>query len=273
MNKVNFDSLKHIKAPQEWLDKAAAIPETAVQKRPAFPIFRVATAAGVVLVSVIGLLTFLFFGNQAPITIREKASEEVQSTEADGSVPIPDGGSYPSLDTVLPTVPQVVPTDVDGNPAIEPATKPTTAREKQKSSATEPTENVRPTQNPVKATELTQKPTQGAPSSTEAPVPPTTPTQQPTEDHGEVVAGNLCFTAVFPASLIEEGEPIYFMYWEHGVDYPSVAMDYQAQYTVMDNGMVFAVYETDIILPEGPMTYEYQFYQNGRVLAQGTQVV
>ena len=187
MNRINFNSLSAYKAPENWLDKAAAIPETCDHKRRvALPIYRIAAAASIVLVSVIGLLTFLFFGHQAPITIREKDSGDVQSTEADGSVPIPDDGSYPSLDTVLPTVPQVVPTDAEGNPVIEPSTEPTTVKGKKNSSATEPTESIRPTQNPVKATEFAQKPTQGVSLPTEAPVlstdPPAPPaTQAPTD--------------------------------------------------------------------------------------------
>lgn len=271
MSKVNFDSLKNIKAPQAWVDQAATIPETASKRRHAFPLYRTAAAASLVLVSVVGLLTFLFFGSKEPIAIKEKGSGEVEATEANGSVQISDDGLYPSHDPVFPTVPQVVPTDTDGNPVIEAMIEPTTAKWNKEPSATEPTEKVRPTQETVDADDPAQKPTQAI-TPTNPPA-PTEPPQKPTEDQGEVVTGSICFTAVFPASQIEVGEPIYFMYWEQGVESPLAAADLQAQYTVMDNGMVFALYEVDIITSEGSVTYEYQFYQNGMVLAQGTQVV
>ena len=103
---------------------------------------------------------------------------------------------------------------------------------------------------------------------------PTEPQQSPTEDHGEVIMSDICFTATFPASLIEEGEPIYCKYWTSGYASPSVESDIQAQYTVTANGMVLAVYEPDIDIAEEDMiTYEYLFYQNGKVLARGTQTV
>ena len=111
---------------------------------------------------------------------------------------------------------------------------------------------------------------------TEAYIPPnpTEPQQSPTEYHGEVIMSDISFTATFPASLIEEGEPIYCKYWTSGYASPSVESDIQAQYTVTANGMVLAVYETNIDIAEEDMiTYEYLFYQNGKVLARGTQTV
>ena len=46
MNRLNFDSANNIKAPREWLEKAALIPETPVKKR-AFGLYRVAAAASI----------------------------------------------------------------------------------------------------------------------------------------------------------------------------------------------------------------------------------
>ena len=54
MDKHNFDSLKNLKAPQEWIAKAALIPES-TEKRRAFPLYRVTAAASVVLVALTGL--------------------------------------------------------------------------------------------------------------------------------------------------------------------------------------------------------------------------
>ena len=118
MNKLNFDSLNNIKAPEQWIKNAVAIPETSVKKR-GFPHYRIAAAASIVLVSVIGLLTFLSFGNHAPIELRDNAVDNVSSTDAAGDGSFPDDGDAPRLDTIFPTLPRVYPTDAAGNPVIE----------------------------------------------------------------------------------------------------------------------------------------------------------
>lgn len=277
MNQVNFDSLNNIKAPEQWIKNAAVIPETSVKKR-AFPLYRVAAAASIVLVSVIGLLTYLSFGNHAPIELRDNAAYDVQPTDAAGDGSFPDDGFTPNLDPILPTLPRVYPTDASGDPVIEMPTQSKSANGK--TSATEPTERGRSGSKTVSPTEITAAPTQGAPSTqapeqTDPPIPTEPPELPiPTEGQGEVIAGRICFTATFPASLIEEGEPIYCMYQELG--YAIVAEDQQdlpVQYTVMGNGMVFAMCEPDIDLTEDMTTFEYMFYQNGKVLARGTVTV
>ena len=275
MNRLNFDSANNIKAPREWLEKAALIPETPVKKR-AFGLYRVAAAASVVLVSVIGVLTFVLFGNNsAPVSVQPSATEPttfVAGTDGD-HMDISPTISAPML---FPTDGRIVPTDEHGQPMTEAKASPTAPTEKKRASATEPTESIRPTQKPVKATEGVSNPTQEVIAPTEAYIPPnpTEPQQSPTEDHGEVIMSDISFTATFPASLIEEGEPIYCKYWTSGYTSPSAESDEKAQYTVMADGMVFAVYEPNIDIAEEDMiTYEYLFYQNGKVLARGTQTV
>ena len=86
MNEMNFDSLKKIKAPQEWLDKAAAIPETAEEKPAAVPVRRIAAAASIVLVSAVGLMVFLFFGNGntgAPFAVRQDRTSVTEVTSGE----------------------------------------------------------------------------------------------------------------------------------------------------------------------------------------------
>ena len=272
MNRLNFDSANNIKAPREWLEKAALIPETPVKKR-AFGLYRVAAAASVVLVSVIGLLMFVLFGNNsAPVSVQSSATEPttfVAGTDGD-HMDISPTISAPML---FPTDGQLVPTDEHGQPMTERKPSPTAPAEKKSASATE---SIRPTQKPVKATEGVSDPTQEVIAPTEAYIPPnpTEPQQSPTEYHGEVIMSDISFTATFPVSLIEEGEPIYCKYWTSGYASPSVESDIQAQYTVTADGMVLAVYEPDIdIMEEDMITYEYLFYQNGKVLARGTQTV
>lgn len=276
MNKLNFDSLNNIKAPEQWIKNAVAIPETSVKKR-GFPRYRIAAAASIVLVSVIGLLTFLSFGNHAPIELRDNAVDNVSSTDAAGDGSFPDDGDAPRLDTIFPTLPRVDPTDAAGNPVIETPAQSKATREKP--SATQPTEKGRSGGVTVSPTEIATEP-QGAPS-TQAPEPtdPPLPTEPPkpptpTEDHGEVVMGEICFTATFPASLIKEGETVRCMYSVQGYAFPAIETDAEVQYTVMDNGMVYAMYEPGIqIVEEDTVTFEYLFYTDSAVLARGTLTV
>ncbi len=276
MNKLNFDSLNNIKAPEQWIKNAVAIPETSVKKR-GFPRYRIAAAASIVLVSVIGLLTFLSFGNHAPIELRDNAVDNVSSTDAAGDGSFPDDGDAPRLDTIFPTLPRVDPTDAAGNPVIETPAQSKATREKP--SATAPTEKGRSGGVTVSPTKIATEP-QGAPS-TQAPEPtdPPLPTEPPkpptpTEDHGEVVAGEICFTATFPASLIKEGETVRCMYSVQGYAFPAIETDAEVQYTVMNNGMVYAIYEPGIqIVEEDTVTFEYLFYTDSAVLARGTLTV
>lgn len=284
MNQVNFDSLNNIKAPEQWIKNAAAIPGTSVKKR-AFPLYRVAAAASIVLVSVIGLLIYLSFGNHAPIELRDNAAGDVPSTETAGDRSFPDDGELPNLDAILPTLPRVYSTDAAGEPVIESPTEPKAAREKP--SVTTPTEKGRSGAKIVSPSEIAEEPTQGTPlpttdpdsvitpEPTDPPVatePPKEPS--PTESQGEVPMGELCFTATFPASLIKEGETVRCMYSVQGYASPAIETDTQAQYTVMDNGMVFAMCHPSIqIFEEDTTTFEYLFYTDSAVLARGTLTV
>ena len=132
------------------------------------------------------------------------------------------------------------------------------------------------TVSPTKiATEPQGAPSTQAPEPTDPPLPtepPKPPT--PTEDHGEVVMGEICFTATFPASLIKEGETVRCMYSVQGYAFPAIETDAEVQYTVMNNGMVYAMYEPGIqIVEEDTVTFEYLFYTDSAVLARGTLTV
>lgn len=274
MNKVNFDSLNNFKAPEQWIKNAAAIRGTSAKKR-AFPFYRVVAAASIVLVSVIGLLAYLSFGNHAPIELRDQAADNGLPTESAADGRFPDDAEPPSFDTILPTFPRVYPTDAAGDPVIENPAQSKPA--KGKTSLTSPTEQGRPGSKPVSPTVIATEP-QGTPSPTADPdsgiTPEPTDPPIPTEDQGEVVMGEICFTATFPASLIKEGETVRCMYSVQGYASPATEPDTQAHYTVMDNGMVFAVYEPSIpIFEEDTMTFEYLFYTESAVLARGTLTV
>ncbi|MBQ3284923.1 MAG: hypothetical protein IJH40_04690 [Ruminococcus sp.] len=86
MNKVNFDSMKRFKAPEAWIEKAAsipaAIPTTVLKRRTAFPVYRFAAAASIVLVSAIGLLVFLLHRGAGELTVAPHSQNATQPPTA-----------------------------------------------------------------------------------------------------------------------------------------------------------------------------------------------
>lgn len=76
MNKYNCDSLKNLPVPDELIEKALAIPETA-EKPAALPWYRqnrmIAAAASIMLVAVMGMTAFFLFGkiNDDVIPVRK----------------------------------------------------------------------------------------------------------------------------------------------------------------------------------------------------------
>lgn len=210
MNKVNFDSLKSVKAPQEWLDKAALIPETCVQKRRfTFPIYRVAAVASVVLVSVIGLMVLLFFSDNVPVVAHNGgvAAPESLAVEAVDSETTP---SYASVETIA-----VSSTDAVGNAVVayreKPAptvsgAKPTT----QQTSDSLASEKTSPT---IPSTEC---PTMPIGADDPIAVPPTDPPSPPETDP-TLSDGRFYVTVKKPLpgegevpAAIETGDPIVF---------------------------------------------------------------
>ncbi|MBQ3329847.1 MAG: hypothetical protein IJG87_01555 [Ruminococcus sp.] len=295
MNQVNFDALKHIKAPQDWLDKAAAIPGICVQKKRTFPIYRVAAAASLVLVSVIGLLVFFFYGNKKPIEIRPSSTETtVSATEAPGS----SQELLPTLtiEAFLPTTPREAPTDQHGQPVTE-----VIPTEKRNSTATEPTTRVSPsqaaTEHKPKPTQGTVKPTQGMPQPTShsdaaytadptqttaeptaSPKPTDTPVSQIPTEGISTVESSVSFFATFDASLLNEGETVYCIYspvgYATGTNNSSVKQP--AEYFITKNGTVYASCEVwiDEPVPAENSTYQYYFInERGHRLASGTKTV
>ena len=191
MRKVNFNSLSSYQAPQEWIEKAAAIPTT-VQKKRVIPLYRIAAAASIVLVSVIGLLLFLFLGDgKAPIAVRSRsiAASETSMENAAGETTV-TGEPVPH-ETIA-----VLSTDAEGNPVIvyqekpastENGTQPTNGRQKPTENAPSPTTSAAPiaptatdaSGQPVPSTERPPAPTEAPavpdPPATEPPPPPTDP--------------------------------------------------------------------------------------------------
>ena len=177
MNKVNFDSLKNIKAPEAWLEKAAVIPETSV-KKSAFPVmYRVAAAASLVLVSVIGLLVFLMHQGSDGVVIAPHVNHAATQTATDATTA--DGNTDetsavpPIIGNVFSTE-QVYPTNAQGQRVSEAVTAPTssaTAQSATDASAQQPT---------YRSTEVVGGDSTEAPAPTAASTKPPAPTALPT---------------------------------------------------------------------------------------------
>lgn len=271
MNRVNFDSLKNIKAPGEWRDKAALIPEISV-KKPAFPLYRIVAAASIVLVGAIGVLMFLLYGDHSEsVMLRPSATEPTTFVSETGGdhTGISPTTSAPML---FPTDEQIAPTDEHGQTVAESKTSPT---EQKRPSATEPTERIRPTQKPVKATEGVSNPTQAAPDPTQPPAASTEPpaTQEPSDLYPEELS-YISAVATFPSSVLRDDDVIYCAIYDHG----KLVSQGEASIYIMKNGNVFASYETAVESERGK-TYHFSFFRYGlvsdawesaQILASGT---
>ena len=277
MDKHNFDSLKNLKAPQEWIEKAALIPES-TEKRRAFPLYRVTAAASVVLVALIGLSAFLLFGRgQTPITVQDATTAETRAIGNSETVGVTEN-SKPTDAVVSPTRgSQAGSTEFFADSTEAPAKPAQPATEKPADPTVYPTASSAPTDAPIEAP--TEAPT--APPILPTAPPPTTPpaTEAPT-DGMEVPAGDgeISFSAVFSSSLIGEGEPLYCTFWEQDHYASSMAIDddHKARYSILKNGMVLAMYEALVPASAGDdphvITYEYIFYNSrGQVIARGTE--
>ena len=271
MNRVNFDSLKNIKAPGEWRDKAALIPETSV-KKPAFPLYRIVAAASIVLVGAIGVLMLLLYGdhNVSDLILPSATEPSYDVTETVGEYA--DHVPNLSLPSVAPTESVIVPTDEHGQTVAESKPSPT---EQKRPSATEPTERIRPTQTPVKATEGVSNPTQAAPDPTQPPAASTDPpaTQEPSDLYPEELS-YISAVATFPSSVLRDDDVIYCAIYDHG----KLVSQGEASIYIMKNGNVFASYETAVESERGK-TYHFSFFRYGlvseawesaQILASGT---
>ena len=199
MNEVNFDSLKNIKAPKAWLEKAAAIPETSVKKR-AFPVpYRITAAASLVLVSVIGLLVFLVHQGSDSVVVVPHGSYTATQLSTDGTTA--DGNTTetsasPSIIGDVFSTDRVYPTNAQGQLMTEAAITPTSSADAPSATAvptqqstyrsTEPvsadkTEAPAPSTESTKPSVPTNPPTPTAPPATQKPTSPYNPPSNNTE--------------------------------------------------------------------------------------------
>lgn len=274
MNQVNFDALKHIKAPQDWIDKAAAIPETS-QKRTAVPVYRVVTAASIVLVSVIGLLVFLFFGKDAPVPVR-KAQSSSEPAAVSEAADVSSSAPATVNNGTIPSEQQETPTDEHGSAVL-----PMASTESRNSSVTEAAAHAAPSQHPSeKPPQPTQRntaPTQDVPPPTQAPeltappVPTNPPATQPYSPPGDTEFYGMFKwydpgTVVGGANYVEAEESLYCRIYDSSgyLIGDGIWLSPQREATILsrfDDGTVYAYYnptEKGLSITEG--VYEYVFY-------------
>lgn len=306
MKKVNFDGLDHIKAPQEWIDRAALIPELEHKKRSLPVKYRFAAAAALVLASIVGVVVFMMFsGKPAPAIGKTPPSAQSQTETGQGATSATGSGEYdptiiggtsatsasegaaapsetrsyssePTTATSKPTSGSTAATSPNSSTA-SPTTKATEKTSPTTSSAAEPTsapETDRPTQAPQ-------------PTETQPQIYPTVPTeaQKPTEEptgYSSQDDGTVSVSALFSASMITDGEPIYCIVQPRGSYAGATEVkdrfsdERRAHYMIMKNGMVFAGYDAEVEQPisDGTVTYDYFFYNSkGEILARGSTTV
>lgn len=188
MKEFNFNTLRDLPVPEQWIENALAIPETEEQKPAAVPFWRmpryIAMAATLVLVSALSIALFLSMGSKPPVAVKPGSgadtTEIVWSTDEHGAtvatevIVVPDGNT--DQGGISPTEPKSglarLIKDIFGIPDN---TSPTTAtgsgRGRINSDAkTDPTEKGRT--NPTERSGTTTKP-----GSTEGGKPSVTPTE------------------------------------------------------------------------------------------------
>lgn len=264
MNKVNFNSLTGYKAPESWLEKAAAVPESAV-KRKVVPIYRVVAAASIVLVSAVGVLMFVLFGNHsAPVAVYPSATESAASvTGTDGDIP----KSSPTMNSpaVHPTVNSDLPTDEHGQPMMENLSAPT---EKM----------ITPTSAKAERTAPTQQPTNSAPTPAQNPV---MPTSHPDEAH----TAEPTQPPVIPTDIpleVEDTERDYSLiaYLSYGETVEVSASEdpaffcryYDASGTLLGSGNLYAAEKRATLLscqPDGTFEVTYDPVEKGIPIGSG----
>ena len=90
MKKANFDMLKNLPVPEDWIENALAIPERENKKKAVIQFRRnrsLIAAASLMLVSTLSFLLYLSFGFRTPVEIKRSvpATEIVWSTDENGA--------------------------------------------------------------------------------------------------------------------------------------------------------------------------------------------
>lgn len=283
MKKVNFDALSHIEAPQAWIEKAERIPEMPQKKAPVAVPYRAVAAAALVLVSVAAVVVFLMFEKALPIDNGRLPISQTESETSISTVTSYSEASEPAASEPFEKSPSTAEDNTVSSEAetiyISSGTAPTAGSTEQRQAATaSATEPAAVTTPPYTGETTETRSAETQPQTT--PIIPTDPPYTPTEitdpTYGFEELDVVSVAAVFPSSLITDGEPIYCIVQRRGYAAGSIVKDRfadyrRAHYTVMKNGNVFAGYDEKIDRSDlhGEVTYDYFFYNSrGEVLVR-----
>lgn len=92
MKEFNFDALRNLPVPEDWIENALAIPEEEEKKPAVIPFWRkprfIAMAASLMLVTALSIALYLSMGNKPPVTVKPNskpsATEIIWSTDENG---------------------------------------------------------------------------------------------------------------------------------------------------------------------------------------------
>ncbi len=107
MKEFNFNTIKNLPIPEQWIENALAIPEAEEQKPAVVPFWRkprfIALAASLVLVTALSISLFLSMGSKPPIAVKSDSkpdstqivwsTDEYGATVATEVVSVPDDGN------------------------------------------------------------------------------------------------------------------------------------------------------------------------------------
>ena len=279
MPKNEFDFSKHIKVPDEWIEKALAIPSSAPAQQHIRMSRRLVAAASVVLV--LGLSIGLYFSFR-----NISVPPAVAPAPAAASTPTEPTLSPVVIVTVTPTVSaptDLPPTDAQVTfPTLTPTQIPTLP---QPTSLTEHPDEVTPS---LPAAEPTEQPTQPAVQPTEANITSQTvyPTDEADADPDDVAYTEIChplFVAPdpdepYPLSVWEDLDDVYCCICDSSgrvVGDPDLYSADHRAVQVVSNDSVTLNYTAAIPRPDqsaaiASRRFTYRFYESdGTIIAAG----
>lgn len=194
MSKTDFDFQKHVDVPEKWIENALKIPQIAPIK-PKVMLFprRCIAAASIVLVTVLSVSAYFFFGNKKQIPVAPVAPAVSTEAPTEYAATAPTQTPAESASTTKPsTVPTAAPetqiaTDSEGRITVitittrtddtqptTPPLSPTVAKQPSTEQSSKP--SIKPTMKPTEAAVVKPPESQKA-ESTKAPT--TLPTEAP----------------------------------------------------------------------------------------------
>ena len=100
MRKSDFDFKQYVEVPEEWIEKALAIPDAAPQKPKVIPMRRYVAAASVVLIAVTSVTVYFLFRNKVPIPIAQNPTvSTAETTSEETAVPTRPCEQNPTFNT------------------------------------------------------------------------------------------------------------------------------------------------------------------------------